>query len=304
MYKIMKNFLWLFSLAFILTGCSQIRNSYLSRGCTKGFKGTEAYKLSRAVMLQDVSEIKKICKENPKVMYVEDKDIHYTLLHHAVKLNKYKAAKTLLELGMSPDVQSSVWGVTPLFIAAKYSNVGIKFMKLLAEYGADPELSAKAVEHHVFTDGETPLMQLPTMYVPEQKINLEKAKFLVESLKADVNAKDKDGRTAAIQALHVKDIKMAYYFIVELKADVTQPYYSPDYVVLEGDEKKQIMPVSILKDWWIYPLDSEEFKIKLEIIKEFERQGVDYNSVEPASFALDTIKALYPDSWKDYLEKY
>lgn len=289
----MKKILFIFSLILILTGCSQIKNFCSSIDCIWAFKGTEAHELSKAVMFQDVSKIKKICKKNPNLMYIEDKNLHYTLLHFAVKLNKYKSAKTLLEVGMSPDVQSSVTGETPLFLTVKHSCIDIKFMKLLAKYGANPELETKAVKNHVFTDGRTPLMQLPTMYVPEQKLNLEKAKFLIESLNANVNAKDIDGRTAAIQALHVKDVKMSYYFIVELKADVTQPYYSPDYVVLKGEEKKQFLPVSILKDWWNYPHDSEEYKLKLEIIKEFERQGVDYNSVEPfSSFEINKNQQL------------
>jgi hypothetical protein len=42
---------------------------------------------------------------------------------------------------------------------------------------------------------------------------------------------------------------MTYYFIVELKTDITQPYYSPDYVVLEGEEKKKHYPVSLLRDF-------------------------------------------------------
>lgn len=279
----MKRGLFILSCLFVFAGCSRMENLRLSANCIEAFDGTKAHELSKAVMFQNINEIKEICKENPKLMYIEDKKCHYTLLHYSVKLSKYKSAKTLLECGMSPNVQSSLSAETPLFLAVKYSYIDIKFMKLLAEHGADPELGAKAVENHLFTDGETPLMQLPTMYIPEQKTNLEKAKFLIEILHANVNTKDKDGRTAAIQALHIKDVKMAYYFIVELKADVTKPYFSPDYVVLEGDEKKQFLPVSILKNWWIYPFDSEEYKIKLDIIKEFERQGVDYNAVEAFS---------------------
>ena len=63
---------------------------------------------------------------------------------------------------------------------------------------------------------------------------------------------------------------MAHYFIVELKADVVEPCYFPDFVKPEGEEKRQFMPVSIVKDWWIYPSDSKEYKIKLFIKKLME----------------------------------
>lgn len=225
-------------LSLIFSGCSFIKNLYMSTVAINNFKGTDAYNLSRAVMREDISRIETICKLTPEIMYIEDKRFHYTVLHFAIMLKKLKSAKALLDAGMSPDVQSSVTGETPLFLASKYSEIDIKFIKLLIEHGANPDQGAKFVEKHLFSEKETPLMQLPTMYVPEQKINMEKAHYLVEVGKADINARDADGRTVAIQALHVRDVKMAYYFIVELKADVTQPYYSPDYVVMEGEEKK------------------------------------------------------------------
>ena len=97
---------------------------------------------------------------------------------------------------------------------------------------------------------------------------------------------------------------MTYYFIVELKADIMQPYYSPDYVVLEGEEKKKHYPVSLLRDFLIYPLDSDEYKMKRKIIEEFERQGVDYKNTQPSKYALQKIKQLYPNTWEEYLQKY
>lgn len=285
--------------ALLIVGCSCLEDKN-----TKVFRGTEAHKLSKAVMSQNVHQINRICKKNPYAMYIEDEQFHYTVLHFAVKMKKYKATKVLLELGMSPNIRSSESGETPLFLAAKHS-ADIKFFQLLIENGADAEIPINTVKDVVgFVEGRTPLMELPTMYVPEQKTNMEKAKFLIETAKVNLNAKDIDGCTAAIMALKNSDVKMAHYFIVELKADITQPYYTPDYVLLKGEEKSECLPVSILKDWWIYPLDSEEYAIKKEIIKEFERQGVDYVSVQPMDSTVEYIKKLYPDTWEEYLSKY
>lgn len=289
----------------IFSSCSMVKDIYLSQAAISNFKGTDAYKLSKAVMRQNSKKIKKICKSNPNCMYAEDKKYNYTVLHYAVGLEKYESAKALLEVGMNPNIQTSNKGETPLFISANYWEIDIKFMKLLIENGANPEIGTiYNKDWGGWATGTTPLMALPTMYIPAQKINMEKAKYLIEFGNVNINNIDIDGETAAVKALRMKDVKMAYYIIVELKADVTKPFYSPDWLLFEGEKKKEFSPVSELKDWWIYPIDSEEYKIKLEIIKEFERQGVDYKSVEPAQFALDNIKKLYPDSWEDYLEKY
>ena len=289
---------------FCLSVCSFVKDLYLSREVSRRFKETESFELAKAVMYQNDTKIRKICAQNPEIMYVEDNEFHYTLLHFAISLKKYKSAKALLDSGMSANVQSSTTGETPLYIATKYSNIDIKFLKLLIDYGADPEIGTKSLKDHIFVAGSTPLMELPTMHIPSQKSNMEKAKYLIEIGKANINKTDIDGRTAAIQALHIQDVEMTYYFIVELKADITQPYYSPDYVVLEGEEKKKHYPVSLLRDFWIYPLDSDEYKMKRKIIEEFERQSVDYRNTLPSKYALQKIKQLYPNTWEEYLQKY
>ena len=63
-------------------------------------------------------------------------------------------------------------------------------------------------------------------------------------------------------------------------------------------------PVNLLRNWWIYPLDSEEYKIKMEIVKEFERQGVDYSATPIPDWVLEKIKRQYPDTWEEYIKVY
>lgn len=276
---------------------------HFSNEVANKFKGTQTYELAKAVMNQNESKIKKICTSNPEAMYGCDEELNYTVLHFAILYKKFKSAKALLEAGMSPDVQSATSGETPLYLASAGS-IDFKFFKLLIDYGANPEIGTKYLENHVFTTGGTPLMKLPTMYVPAKKNNMAKAKYLIEVAGADVNTTDADGNTAAIEALIIKDLEMASYFICDLKADVTKPYYTPKYIVMENNEILIHYPVSILKDMWLYPLDSDEYKIKMKIVEEFERQGVDYSSAPTREDTLKQIKKLYPDTWEEYLKKY
>lgn len=288
----------------------------------KRFEGTQGYELAKAVMWQNVSKIKKICKEKPSVMYIEDDKDHYTLLHWALLNKRMRSTKALLKVGMNPNVQTSVGGKnpffvvggkTPLFVVAENHKIGVKYMKLLLDYGADPDIGLIPAPDRVLGDGSvisspfikgtTPLMVLPTMYIPAQKVNMAKAKLLIEQGKADINKKNDNHQTAAIKAVLANDFAMAYYLIVELKANITDVYYSkPD--IGERKEDKPHYLVEILRLWWILKLDSEEYKIKLKIIEELKRQGVDYWAEPIHDYALQNIKKLYPDSWEEYIKSY
>ena len=42
----------------------------------------------------------------------------------------------------------------------------------------------------------------------------------------------------------------------------------------------------------------------MEIVKEFERQGVNYWDTKINKYTLQQIKKLYPDTWEEYIKKY
>ncbi len=44
--------------------------------------------------------------------------------------------------------------------------------------------------------------------------------------------------------------------------------------------------------------------MKMEIVEEFARQGVNYWDTEIPSERLEQIKNIYPDTWEEYLKKY
>jgi hypothetical protein len=51
-------------------------------------------------------------------------------------------------------------------------------------------------------------------------------------------------------------------------------------------------------------LNSKEFKMKMEIVDEFARQGVNYWDNEIPEHKLDRIKQIHPDSWEEYVRLY
>ena len=271
----------------------------------KRFKGTEAYLLSYAVKYQCVPLIKLICKKNPQIMYTMDTKNQITLLHWAVGFRKYRSARALLDCGMNPDTPGE-FNETPLYTAAGFSYTGFcdndtKMIDLLLEYHADPSISIIIDEEvartiALYFPGKTPLMN--TLGFGN---NVPKIKLLVEKGHADINQKSKSGSTVATEALGMKNIDAAYYLIVEKKAVVNEIYYSEK--IIPNEETMAINPVDLLR-YWVYRLDSEEYKKKMEIVEEFKRQGVDYFETGIPKFTLEQIKKLYPDTWEEYIKVY
>ncbi|NMM64501.1 ankyrin repeat domain-containing protein, partial [Clostridium sp. P21] len=143
--------------------------------------------------------------------------------------------------------------------------------------------------------GKSPLMN-------SVSAGIEKTKALVEA-GADINYKTKKAETAAICALdsgggNVTEERRtyAYYLIAEKKAKVNESYYI-------SNPNRKFYPVDRLRDWTI-ELGSEEYKMKMAIVKEFANQGVSYWDTKISDDTLEHIKEIHPNNWEEYMKKY
>jgi ankyrin repeat protein len=266
------------------------------------YKDTPVWELAVAVNNQSVSGIMKIAKNKPKLLNFQEPKYGLTLLLWAVGMEKFKSAEALLKCGADPNIFSRK-GETPLFVAASYSWIDTqakkdpKYVKLLLNYGANPNrnyigFKSASGEKDITEEGTSPLMN-------SVSCGLEKTKALVEA-GADINYKTKPGITAAITALFDERYpEYAYYLIVLKKARVSEPYHNR----LSEDPETKFYPVDLLRDW-VFVLNSKEHKMKMEIIAEFARQGVNYRDTEINQYTLEHIKKLYPNNWEDYIKKY
>lgn len=269
----------------------------------KIYENTPAWELALAVRDQNSKKIQKISQRNPELLNYQDPKYGATLLLWAIGMEKYKSAEALLKAGADPEIASNE-GITPLFLASGYSWVDIfakkdpKYVELLLRFGANPNNCYSGFENPNFQSvievGTSPLMH-------SIGSGIEKTKALVRA-GADINYKTKSGRTAAIVSLMRQGlVEYAYYLIAQQKANVAEPYYS--VFNFENEEPKELYPVNLLRNW-VFDLNSKEYKMKMEIVKEFARQGVDYWQTEIPKNKLEQIKKLYPDTWREYLQKY
>lgn len=300
-----------FIVCFVNTACS---NNEISTSVGKGeykitnikiFKDTPAWELVLAVQDQKVDEIEKIAKDKPELLNYQDPNYGVTPLIWSIGMEKYESTERLLKCGSDANIATVPYGKTPLLLASGYSWVDNeakkdpKYVELLLYYGADPNISyigyMGAESQSTIEPGATPLMY-------SIGAGIEKTRALVES-GADINQKSQSQSTAAIYALfYDQDPQYAHYLIVEKKAIVIEPYFSR--IILSGDDpSKEFFPVNLLRDWF-FELDSKEYRIKMEIVKEFERQGIDYWSTQVPERMIKKIKKLYPDTWEEVITKY
>jgi hypothetical protein len=265
------------------------------------YKNTIAWELALAVKNQKTKTIEKIAKDNLNLLNYQEPKYEATLLLWAVGMERYKSAETLLKCGADPNITSNTEWKTPLFLAAGFSWIDYyakndpKYVKLLLSYGADPNKNYNESEKFIIEPGASPLMHSIGR-------GIEKTKALVEA-GVDINYKTKTGNTAAVEALLFEWIpEYAHYLIVEKKARVSEPYYRGKGYG-KGDPNEKFFPVDLLRDW-VYDLDSERYKMKMEIVEEFARQGVDYWDTKIYKNTLEKIKKLYPDTWEEYIKRY
>jgi len=240
--------------------------------------------MTSAVDHQDTAMITALAKDHPEWLNYQEPKGGITFLIRAVGTEKYKSAEALLQCGADPDIQTTYSGETALYVAAGYSWVDHqakkdpKYVKLLLKYSADPNINYVGVKYtdgisrDITESGTSPLMR-------SIGCGIEKTKALVEG-GANLNYKTSSGSTAAIMALMAgqnateRGMEYAHYLIALQKAKVTDPYCRGElFSGPDEDTNVKFYPVNLLRDW-NPSLNSRGYQIKMEIVKEFKRQGV------------------------------
>lgn len=274
------------------------------------YENTPVWKLAKAVNDENIEDIKYYVNKNPGWINYQEPKYNATLVFWSVANEKYNSLKALLELGADPNIRAQYGGSqTPLYMASCYSSVDNefkqdpKYISLLLKYHADPNQPYLGGDKY---ENSTEIGTSPLMH--SIGCGLEKVKTLIAG-GADINYRTKNNQSALTEAIsHVgrnggyDDLIVSQYLVVEKKINVNT-YYSSYFDVQDPNAVKKHFLVDLLRTW-IFPLDSEEYKIKMEIVKEFKRQGIDYFKTKIPDSVLQDIQKEYPDSWQEYIEKY
>lgn len=213
-------------------------------------------KLAKAVSTEDTSTIKHLVLEKGLKVDYQEPMSGETLLMWAVQNGKYLSSKSLLEIGADPNLKS-LHNETSAFMFSAQNYSTSDFVKLLLKYGGNANDSSdfKGVNY------------LRTPLIAASSTRLESVKLLVES-GANIDYISHHSQSAIGAAINSERINIARYLIIEKGANFKLPICS----TINGDT---LYIVNGLR-YCVFPLESEDYKVKMEIVNYMLERGVDY----------------------------
>lgn len=284
----------LLSVLIVLSCTNTVRNKIVDKSELLGndyrlFQNTPAWELAKAVEDGNESKINNILSENIKLVNYQESKYGETLLMLTIANQQYKSFKILLENKADVNIHNNYDGRSALIAACSYKQYDMKFVEELLKHGAivnDIEVGKRRKGN---STRFTPLM------AASKTGNLDLVKFLVEK-GADVNYKNEYNQTALNKAMLVGRYNIVLY-LLKSGADYNVPIFYRE------EEHKNMYIGDVLREDFL-PLDSDEYKSKMEIISFLKNKGIDYRKLPIPAYIEKKAQEEYPDSWKEYLEKY
>ncbi|MBP5451903.1 MAG: hypothetical protein J6Y16_06685 [Treponema sp.] len=262
--------------------------------------------LSDAVRRDNERQIAKILNDHPEIIEESKTEKDFSIMEYALFYRKYNAVKALLDAGYNPNVRecpiilltgyplSTFYWVDICLYGEKdwISRNNIPFIKLFLSYNSKTEVPMHR---------GCPLSSSLSYMIGDEK-EFPVVKLLVEEGHCDVNYTGASNFPPACFALREGNIYAAHYLIVKHKSDLTGEY-------------ARIAACALLSQLEYNP-DTEEEKLKEEIIQELKSQGIKFETTpefaEKANKEFTSLlsrleeKAKGDDgnSWMDYEVKY
>lgn len=294
----MKKTFW-FLLLTVFLSCTD-RDKIVDKNTLLGrdyrlFQNTPAWDLAKAVWDEDLVEITRLVREKKVNLNYQEPRFGMPLLMLTVLNEQYKSCEKLLELGADPNQHDTYDGSSAIIEAASINGTvsdNTDFLKLLLQYKANPNDVEIGKRRSDNLGRATPLLKACSS---GNKIvsPLAKVKVLVDA-GADINYYGEFEKSPLSAALLADNYDVVVY-LLHKNVNYKRPIFIRD--------NKALYIQDVLREN-VFPLESKEFKYKLEIIACLSKVGIDYRSIPVPAFVVEKIKKMYPDNWKDYLAKY
>lgn len=281
------------------------KDSYLGWDVRR-FQTTKAWELAKAIEDNDLQEIKHQVIDLKVPIDTKDRKKLFTPLMYAVFNNDIQSVKVLLELGADPNIPTdsiSDKGDNSVIIASRYSDISIEILKLLLKYGSNPN-STECGRNYDMDGDWIPARSSALSCAVSISGGIEKVKILVEA-GANVNNYDGDFQDAPLMDALLLDRMNIALYLLEHGADYNYKFRS--CAPSSGGGSRDVDILYRLRQC-IYPLDSQEYKDKLKVIKFLKDRGVDYRKslvdVETKKMINNVMHFKTYKEYQNYLKRY
>ncbi len=281
------------------------KDSYLGWDVRR-FQTTKAWELAKAIEDNDLQEIKHQVIDLKVPIDTKDRKKLFTPLMYAVFNNDIQSVKVLLELGADPNIPTdsiSDKGDNSVIIASRYSDISIEILKLLLKYGGNPN-STECGRNYDMDGDWIPARSSALSCAVSISGEIEKVKILVEA-GANVNNYDGDFQDAPLMDALLLDRMNIALYLLEHGADYNYKFRS--CAPSSGGGSRDVDILYRLRQC-IYPLDSQEYKDKLKVIKFLKDRGVDYRKslvdVETKKMINNVMHFKTYKEYQNYLKRY
>ena len=263
----------------LLTG-ALVKKKPLPPDHPKIWKKTDLWEAVKLHSKEKDEELTAFLQEHRDIIDEQEPYYGQTLLLWGARKGYYDFCELLLDNGANPDVQAND-GTTALIQAANLAHAAL--IRLLLRKQADPNIVAEMKP----IDSYQPMR---TALIVAAGNSLEHTQLLVEA-GADINYTCDKFRmqNAVVSAMRARKIEVARYLIIEQKINL-------DNIIHLNHKKDTVDIRTYLRDL-AFELESEEYKIKMEIVDHLQRNKIDY-------WAAPVPRNMYHNFSTDYLKRY
>jgi len=273
-------------LLMLLTSCNPTAQDQFTGRDVKLFKDTPVWEVALAIRDNDTSKLKQLLKGQPdSLLNYQEKRYGQSLLNWSVYRDNYDAAKVLAELGADPNLKA--YDSTSAFINAADKH-DASWLRLLLKHGGDVNAVA---------DTEEP-QRIRTPLIAASSNSLESVKLLVNAgadpdyirvTKRDAEFPGENVESALISAVRAEKIDIVKYLIIDVGVKF-------DYTFNTNIEGEKLGVLYYLRRM-AFPLDSEEYAMKMEVVNFLKQRGLDY-------WAEPVPELFFKNYDSEYLKRY
>lgn len=263
--------------------CTFDKNENFTGNDVHIFEDTPVWEMAKCIDENDTNTLKKlILKDGKKNINYQEKRWGFTLLHWSIYSYHFDGFKILIDNGADINIKDNDSAIAITRATSNWEDS--RFLKLLIKVGANVNYE---VRNKLSYNSGTPLTEAAYS-------SLEITKLLVEN-GADVNYRYQqedycaNPLNSAMSGGHMDIVK---YLIIDCGFDISKPVYN---IVFEGDSIQLYVGHLLRKQ--VFDLDSEDYRIKMEIVRYLKTRGIDY-------YSYPIPEHFYKQYSKEFLEKY